>query len=99
MTPNRKTVKRITQRALRKCTQFYADGVHAWCTPAEHVVLCWYFGDEPWDLQHSLARIKKGECRPGNHYIHVKKWNDVFPVNQYACLDTRMTQPYKGQGY
>lgn len=94
MTPNRKSVKNITARALRKCTQFYEDGVHAWCTPAEHVALCWYFGTKPWDLAYSIERVKKGESGSGTHYIHVKKWNQVFPQNKYAILDCRMSQPY-----
>lgn len=94
MTPDRKSVKNITRRALRKCSQFYADGVHAHCTPAEHVALCWHFGAEPWDLKRSIERVKKGESLSVDHYIHVKKWMEVFPVNKFAMLDRRMSQPY-----
>jgi len=96
MTPNRKSIKKITERALRKCTQFYADGVHAWCTPAEFIALCWYFDSTPYDFNYSMEQVKKGKCQPGNHYIHVKKWKDVFPVNKYAILDCRMSQPIDG---
>ena len=94
MTPNRKSVVRITERALRKCTQFYEDGVHAYCTPAEFLALCWYFGTKPRGMDYYVAKVKKGDCSPGTHYLHVNKWNQVFPQNKYACLDCRMSQPY-----
>ena len=91
MTPNRKTVERITTRALRKCTQFYSDAVHAWCTPQEYIALCWYFGTKPDDYDLYLERVKQGDCNPGTHYIHVKKWTAVFPVNKYAVLDCQIS--------
>lgn len=94
MTPARKSIKNITARALRKCTQFYADGVHAWCTPQEYLALCWYFDAKPRDYDYYLERVKKGECRPGTHYIHVKKWKDVFPQNKYNLCHVHMSQPY-----
>jgi hypothetical protein len=96
MTPARKSVKNITTRALRKCTQFYADGVHARCTPQEYLTLCWYFDASPQDYNYYLERVKKGEGRLGNHYIHVKQWNDAdaFQVHKYALLDCSMSQPY-----
>jgi hypothetical protein len=94
MTPDRKTVKNITKRALRKCSQFYADGVHAWCTPAEYLALCWHFGYQPRDYDYYFGLVKKGESHPGTHYIHVKKWTDVFPQNKYAILDCYMSRGY-----
>lgn len=94
MTPARKSIKRITKRALKKCTQFYEDGVHAWCTPQEYLALCWYFDAKPWDYEYFQGLVKKGVGGPGDHYIHVKKWVDVFPQNEYAILDCRMSKPY-----
>ena len=95
MTPNRLSVRKITNRALKKCTKFYRDGVHAWCTPQEYVVLCWYFGSNPNDFDYYMERVKSGDSQSGTHYIHVKRWNDedVFPVNKYALLDCRMSNP------
>jgi hypothetical protein len=83
MTPARKSIKNILERALRKCTQFYVDGVHAYCTPQEYVALCWYFNTKPRDLDIYIDRVKKGDSYPGTHYIHVKKWKDVFPKDKY----------------
>ena len=90
MTPNRKSVARITERALRKCEQFYMDGVHAYCTPAEFLALCWYFGAKPYMMDYHVNLVNRGDCRPGNHYIHVKKWDRVFPRGQWAMVDVRM---------
>lgn len=92
MTPERLTVKRITTRALRKCTQFYADGIHVWCTPQEYLALCWHFDAKPRDSDYYLRLIKKGDSRPTTHYIHVKKWTDIFPQHKYSILDCRMSQ-------
>ena len=93
MTPNRLSVRKITKRALKKCTMFYRDGVHAWCTPQEYVALCWYFGSKPKDFDYYMERVKSGDCQSGTHYIHVKRWNDgdVFPISEYASLDYRMS--------
>ena len=87
MTPNRKSVARITERALRKCEQFYMDGVHAYCTPAEFLALCWYFNTKPRMMDYYVAKVKQGDSRPSNHYLHVKKWDRVYPVSKYAIPD------------
>jgi hypothetical protein len=85
MTPNRKSVTRLTERALRKCEKFYHDGVHAFCTPAEFLALCWYFGTKPRSMDYYEAKVRKGDMSPTNHYLHVKKWTDVFPKSKYFC--------------
>jgi hypothetical protein len=87
MTPNRKSIAKITERALRKCEKFYSDGVTAYCTPAEYLALCWYFGTKRREQDYYVNLVKKGECRPTTHYFHVKKWDRVYPVNKYAILD------------
>jgi hypothetical protein len=95
MLQHRKSAKRILFAALRKCSKFYKDGVHAYCTPVEHVILCAYFETETWDLKYSLEEVKKGVSRLGTHYMHVKKWSDYeFPVHRYASLHYNMSQPY-----
>jgi hypothetical protein len=84
MTPARKSIKNILERALRKCTQFSVDSVHAYCTSQEYVVLCWYFDAKPRDLDHYINLVKKGDSYPCTHYIHVKNWKGcVFPKNRY----------------
>ena len=85
MTPNRKSVARITARALRKCEQFYHDGVHAYCTPVEFLALCWYFDTKPRLMDYYMAKIKQGDMSLGNHYLHVKQWTDVFPKSKFFC--------------
>lgn len=92
MTPKRKTIKNITARALKKCTKFYADGVHARCTPQEYIALCWYFDTNHRDYEYYLKQVKQGESRPTNHYFHIKKWKDVFPKNKYCMDDVYMSQ-------
>ena len=94
LTTKRKSIKKLTASGLKKCTQFYSDGVHVCCTPSEYFALVAYFDAKPHDAEYTFAKIAKGDCSLGNHYIHVKKWNDVFPKNKYACLDTRMCMPY-----
>jgi hypothetical protein len=94
MTPKRKSITKITARALRKCTQYYADGVHAYCTPAEFLALCWHFETEPRMMDYYIDKVKKGDCSPGNHYIHVKKWDQMFPINKYACLKSNIVCSY-----
>ena len=96
MTLKRKSIPKITERALRKCEQFYMDGVHAYCTPAEYLALCWYFGTKQRMMYHYEDLVKKGDSRPSNHYFHVKKWDRVFPKSEYAILDCSIdhTSPY-----
>lgn len=93
MTLKRKSIPKITERALRKCTQFYQDAVHAYCTPAEFLALCWYFDTKPRGMEYYVNQVKNGDCTPGTHYLHVKKWKRVFPVDKYASLECRMCQP------
>jgi hypothetical protein len=90
MTPNRKTFRKITERALKKCTKFYANGVHARCTPAEYIALCEYFGTKTHSYDFYLEKVKRGDSSPTNHYFHVKKWKDEFPVNKYAVLGSKI---------
>ena len=94
MTPDRKTIQKITKRALLKCTQFYQDAVHAYCTPVEFLALCWYFDTKPRTMEYYANKVKIGDCSPGTHYIHVKKWNKMFPQNEYACLDCCISETY-----
>ena len=94
MTRNRKTVKNITIRALKKCTQYHKDGVHVYCTPAEFLALCWHFDTKPRMIDYYVDLVKNGICSPANHYIHVKKWDQVFPQNKYACLNLSIVSPY-----
>lgn len=94
MTPKRNTIPKLTARALKKCTQFYQDAVHVYCTPAEYFALLLHFNAFPRNKDYYLAKIAKGDCAPGTHYIHVNKWNDVFPRNKHACLDAKMCMPY-----
>lgn len=93
MTPNRKSIARITARALRKCEKFYADGVVAYCTPAEYLALCLHFDFKPREYDYYARQVKRGVGRRQNHYFHVKKWNRAFPVNKYALLDCYMSNP------
>ncbi len=70
------------------------SGRRSACPPAEFLALCWYFDTKPRNMDYYVAKVKKGESSPGTHYIHVKKWKDMFPKNKYACLDCRISQPY-----
>ena len=94
MKQNRNSIPKITARALRKCTQFYMDAVHAYCTPSEYLALCWHFGAKPRDIEYYAEKVKKGVGNPANHYIHVKKWKDNFPISRYACLDCCIDKEY-----
>ena len=94
MTLKRKSIPKITERALLKCTQFYQDAVHAYCTPAEFLALCWYFDAKPRNMEYYIQKVRQGDCSPTTHYIHVKKWNRMFPKSDYAILDCCMSQPY-----
>lgn len=102
MSPRRKSVDGITERALKKCSLFYRDAVVAYCTPAEFLALCWYFEStpRPHEYEYYLRQVKSGVCNPTTHYLHVKKWKtvfskNIFPVNRYACLDIFMSREDK----
>ena len=85
---HRKTSQKILDRALDKCTRFYRNGLHAYCTPVEYLVLCWYFRINPQDYYVGL--VKTGCCNPSNHYFKMKKFDRVYPENKYAMLDVNM---------
>ena len=92
MTPNRKSIAALTKSGLRKCTQFYKDGVRAYCTPAEFYALCLYFECSTIDYEYYRSFVDTGECRSSNHYFHVKKFKDEFPKDYYY-IDCYMSQP------
>lgn len=83
MTPNRKSIKSLTASGLRKCTQFYRDAVHAYCTPAEYYALCLHFDYQPRDAAYYQKCLDSGVSFNGTHYIHVKKFKEVFPKNKH----------------
>ena len=88
----RNTTLAITKRALRKCTQFYANGVHAYCTPVEFLALCQYFDYKPdaIELEYYTLKVKQGQCKPTDHYICVNKFVNLFPISDYAILHCMM---------
>jgi hypothetical protein len=84
----RKSIPKITERALKKCERFYKNGLYAYCTPVEYVALCWYFCIEPDDFYKSM--VSRGENSQSHHYFRVKKFDREFPVSKYAMLDVVM---------
>lgn len=94
MTPARKSIPNILERALKKCERYYYDGVVAYCTPAEFVVLCWYFDTKPKFMWMYEDMVKKGICNPVHRYFHVKKWDREFPVSKHALLGTKIDLEY-----
>ena len=89
MLENRKTIKNLAMRALRKCSQFYRNGLYAYCTPAEYVALCVHFRYVPQDLGYYQKQVADGVSGNGPHYIRVNKWYDVFPKHRFF-IDTDM---------
>lgn len=69
MNRRRKSVKRITEVALRKLKRFYKNGLHAYCTPAEYMCLCWHFETPP--EQYYIDRAAHGDSVPFNAFIKV----------------------------
>lgn len=85
MTPNRKSIAALTESGLRKCTQFYKDGVHAYCTPAEYYALCLYFDTKMYLNDYYMNKIDDGDCAPSVHYFRVKDWKKIgtFEKDKY----------------
>lgn len=89
MNKTRKTVSRITNRALSKVKQFYYNGVHAYCTPAEYLCLCWYFNLEP--DKYFQDRVSDGDSRPYNVYLKVdSQLANSFTKHPKAMTNTLM---------
>lgn len=82
MKQGRKSVSKLQKSALKKCTQWSENEVHVWCTSAEYIALCYYFDAKP--EEYYTNKVKIGDCSSTTHYIHVKKFKDVFPKNEYG---------------
>ena len=94
MTPLRKSIPNILKRALKKCEQYFRDGIVVYCTPTEFLSLCWYFDTKPRDMWYYEEQVSKGICNSAWHYLHVKKWDCEFPVNRSASLSCKMDLEY-----
>ncbi len=93
MTLNRKVVPRILKRALRKCSRMYANGLYAYCTPVEYLVLSDYFQYIDYSYDYLLRKVNKGISGNVVSYFKVdnKEINlDNFPINKYTMLTVKM---------
>lgn len=90
---NRKVVPKILKRALRKCSRMYANGLYAYCTPVEYLVLSNYFNHNDENIDYMNNKIKHGIS--GNVTCYIKVNNklinlDEFPNNKYTMKDVNM---------
>ena len=82
------------QIALKKCTKFYKDAVHADCTPAEYLELCKFFKVKPSDFDYYKDLVASGISKNGHHYIYDRNASEkvMFPVHKFAILDCNVSR-------
>ena len=93
MTINRKVVPELLRRALKKCSRMYENGIYAYCTPVEYLLLSDYFGH--YDTAQSTyynTKINRGISRNFTNYFRVTKDIDLrcFPISKYAMLNVKL---------
>ena len=89
MTPARRSVAKLTERALRKCKKFSKDEVYVRCTPAEFLALCWHFEDKPWNMAYVEQEVNFGISRTRSHYIKVQAWDKFFHQIKYNTEESK----------
>ncbi len=94
MNLDRKVVPKILQRALKKCSRMYANGLYAYCTPVEYLILSNYFQYKGYDFVYQQTKhVNKGISGNQVHYFKITNPAidlDEFPIIKYAMLDVNM---------
>lgn len=97
LTPSK---ERQLKRALKKCSRFCINEIHAYCTPTEYLLLFIYFSQftrQDFEIKHwydwTLKHKREGVSNPGAHYFAVPSEEaEKFPHSKYFIATYRSNE-------